>query len=598
MIDYQYIDDIKDDETLKNVVITDGTISITGTTYTVSGQTVVITNDLIESNFAIHQQLCTQEQLRFGSCESAECSMNIFDNIPTLKDKVLKVYIYVNRDASTMLQLGIFKVTQDKLTADRTKREVLMYDAMHDILNADVKSWYDTILPNADSSVTIKQFRDSFLNHFSITPEITTLVNDDIVIKRSIEADTLSGADIINYICEFNGCFGTITNEGKFRFLYLSQGIDSGLFPSDTLYPSDSLYPQDINHDVSNIQKSRYFSIAFEDYLCDSITQLVVRTDNESGSVTVGTEGNTYTISSNLLFYGLSGSVANTVATNILSKITNCYYKACNVECIGNPCIELGDPVRISTTYRGIVTYILEKRMTGIKTITDTYTARGRRNYEEDLTSVQSQIKQTNGRVSSLKVDADGIRMEVSNLETATSTAIEQLDEEINFKVSKGEIMDGLEEETRTSSIKINPSTIQVTSSGTFTVDSSNFKLTSSGYCEMGNCMIKGGTVALGTSGSTQLWIDLDRGFQMSDGSNFAYLQEGYLAITAYHAYGDRTLRFDSNGLTLSDNVVVTVSELNVPNGGVGASKTQRSIYWRKASSLGNDEYVLCGEHV
>lgn len=595
MIDYQYIDDIKADDTWKNVVITDGTISISGTMYTVSGQTVVITNDLIESGFAIHQRLCTQDQLRFGSCESAECSMNIFDNIPTLKDKVLKVYIYVNRDASTMLQLGVFKVTQDRLSADRTKRQILMYDAMHDILNADVKSWYDTILPNANSSVTVKQFRDSFLNYFSITPENTTLINDGIVIKRSIEADTLSGADVINYICEFNGCFGTITNEGKFRFLYLSQDIDRGLFPSDTLYPSDSLYPQDINHAISNVQKSRYFSITFEDYLCDSITRLVVRTDTENGSVTVGTEGNTYAISSNFLFYGLSSSVANTAATNILSKITNCYYKACNVECIGNPCIELGDPIRISTTYRGIVTYILEKNMTGIKLLTDTYTARGKQKYEEDVTSVQSQIKQTNGRVSSLKVDADGIRMDVSNLETATRSAIRQLDTEISFKVSQGAIMDGLATETASSGIKITPNAIAVNSSGTFTVDSENFKLDSDGHVT-----ISDGVIELLGGAAGDLYID-DQGFRSynyrgasitiasgemicGDGASNTTLYGGYLMVSG-----------GGPDFTEINGGDVDFVSANISNGGIDNNHTLRRVYWRKVADLSDDEYVICG---
>lgn len=598
MINYDYMDDMMSDSAHKNLIITDGAVAISGSSYSVSGQTVLITNDLInEESFELNQSLCSSNRLEYGSCEAAECSFTIFDNIPSIKGKTLKVYIYIDDDAATMLQLGIYKVAQDKLTADRTKREVVMYDAMYDIINSDVAAWYKTLLPSSSSSTTMQAFRASFLSHFGITAESKILANDAMTIKQTLNPDSLSGADVIRAICEINGCFGTITHEGKFRFFELSPGADDGLFPSDTLYPANDLYPQDVNPNTTSIAKSLYTSVQFEDYNSESITKLTIKTSETIG-VSVGTDGNEYVITSNFLVSDKNTSQLTSIANNALTKMINRYYKPAVVECVGNPCHELGDPIRINTVYRGVVTYILERSLKGIQNLTDTYTAQGEQYYEKDVNGIVSKFEQIEDKTLKIQADVNGIETEVNDLAEQTTSRLSILSDRIDLKVSQGQIMNGLASETAYSAIQINPNSIQVSSSGTFTVDSSNFKLTSSGFCEMGNCLIKGGTVSLGTVGSTQLWIDLDRGFQMSDGSNFAYLQEGYLAITAYHAYGDRTLRFDSSGLTLSDNAVVTVSEFNVPNGGVGASKTQRSIYWRKASSLGNDEYVLCGEHV
>lgn len=580
-----------------DLVITDGNVTVSGKNYSVNNQTVLITNDMIDSEkFELSQSLNSDFQLKFGSCESASIKFSLHENLPTIKDKTLKVYIIPDHDAGQMIQLGVFKVYSDTLSGDSIARQIVAYDSMCDILNADVTNWYNTFFAGSGAK-TISTMRASFLNHFGITAEATTLVNDSMAVTKTLSVDTLSGADVIRAICEINGCFGTITHEGKFRFFELSPGADDGLFPSDTLYPANDLYPQDVNPNTTSISKNYYFKPHFEDYNAESITKLVIF-NGSIGSVPIGSEGNTYTISDNFLLYDKTSSQLTSIGNNIISKITNRYYKPCSFKCIGNPCHELGDPVRINTVYRGVVTYILERKLTGVQALKDEYTARGTRYYEQNINSIASQFQRVSGTVAKLEVSTDRIDTEVSDLASQTSTRISQLSDRINLKVSQGEIMSGLARETAYSAIEIMPNKIAVSSSGTFTVDSSNFKLTSSGYCEMGNCMIKGGTISLGTSGSTQLWIDLDRGFQMSDGSNLAYLQEGYLSITAYHAYGDRILRFDNNGLTLSDNAVVTVSELNVPNGGVGASKTQRSIYWRKASSLGNDEYVLCGEHV
>lgn len=77
-------------------------------------------------------------------------------------------------------QFGRYKVDSDTPTADRTCRDVVAYDALYDILNADVAAWYNTVFPSHKEQqkdkdgktttvtvydpVTMKQFRDSFLS--------------------------------------------------------------------------------------------------------------------------------------------------------------------------------------------------------------------------------------------------------------------------------------------------------------------------------------------------------------------------------------------------------------------------------------------------
>lgn len=500
MINYNYEDDLLADGAVKQFLLTDGTVTVSGTSCTVTGQTVTITNaELDAEQFELGQSLCSSDQLRFGSCESGYIKFTMHENIATLKGKALKLYIMPNGDASKMVQIGVFKVDEDELASDRTKRTITAYDAMYDIINADVAAWYNAELPTSSSSKTLAQFRADFLSHFNITAETITLPNDSFTVKRTIDPESLSGSDMARWICELNGCFGMITNEGKFRYVVLSSGIDDGLFPSDTLYPADDLYPQDVNHDVTVLNKGRYKTVDFEDWNAESITQLTIRTDDSDVGTTVGTAGNGYVITGNILTYGCNTATLTTVATNALANMTNRYYRPCTVNAVGNPLHEVGDPIRIATQYRGIVTYILERTLKGIQALTDTYAAKGKKKCDKELNSMTAQFKQLSGKVTKIKVDTDGIESRVEDIEDGTASVIQQLDNEISLKVSKSNIVSDLND--KMSGITIQSDKILVSSSGTFTVDATNFKLNAQGQCTLGSVSFTGGEITM-TNGS------------------------------------------------------------------------------------------------
>lgn len=517
MINYNNPDLWYDDAVHKDLLITDGTVTVSGTTYTVTGATVTITNELIEAEaFELHQSLCSEPQLRFGASEAAAVSFVIHDNIPTIKGKKIKVYIIPDSDASEMLQIGVFKVAEDKLSADRTKRTITAYDALYDILNADLAGWYDSILPNSTSSVTLAQLRFALFAYLNIDVETTTLANDSMIIKRTIEPETLSGADVIRAICEINGVFGTITNEGKFKFVELTAGLDNGLFPSETLYPADDLYPQDVNQDVKVLGHGYYIDVSFEDYLSEAITQLTIRTDDEDAGVTVGTSGNRYIITGNFLVYGYNATDLTTVATNCFGKIRNRYYKPCTVNAVGNPLFEVGDGIRIRTTYRGIVTYILERKLSGIQALRDQYTAQGEQYFGEQLNSVSSQIKQLSGKTMKIQTDVDGVKVDVSDLDTRESSHYSQTSRDISLKVSKGDVVNELDYEM--SGIDITSNSIAVQSTGTFTVNSTNFQLDEDGKATLTNAELDSVTLTGGE-------IEMDEGSGLS-------LFHGGIAVT------------------------------------------------------------------
>lgn len=486
MIPYNYADDMIV-ATHRDLLITDGTVTVSGTGYSVSGDTVTITNEYLEQeSFELHQSLCSVDQLQFGSCESSSVSFTIHDNIPTLKGKTIKVYMIPDSDASKMLQIGVYKVEEDKLSADRTKRQITAYDALYDILNADVAAWYNSLLPTKNDTVTLAEMRFAFTAYFGLTQETISLPNDSMVVRRTIEPESLSGADVIRAICELEGCFGQISNEGKFRYVVLSPGLDDGLFPSDTLYPADDLYPQDVNHDVDVIPRAGYLDVQFEDYNVESITGLTIRTDDSDVGVTVGTTENLYIITANPLVYGKSGTELTTIATNVFGNMENRYYKPCTLEAIGNPLHEVGDGIRIRTTYRGIVTYILERKLVGIQALRDTYTANGDQKTNQQLNSTASKFKQLENKTAKIEADTDGVRIYVTDQldKTKVGSYAYLTEQEIGLRVERDDLVSDLNTKIG-SGITIGVNSIAIQSSGEFTVNATNFKLDADGNAEL-----------------------------------------------------------------------------------------------------------------
>lgn len=80
-----------------------------------------------------------------------------------MKDKMITVKTVIDNNTANPFQIGRYKVYSDTPTADRTKRDIVAYDSLYDVINADVAEWYNTLLPDKDSVTTMKAFRDSFL---------------------------------------------------------------------------------------------------------------------------------------------------------------------------------------------------------------------------------------------------------------------------------------------------------------------------------------------------------------------------------------------------------------------------------------------------
>lgn len=400
MVDYTLQDLFYRQNVDKQFIITtdDGTVTITNT-------------ELHQESFELTESLCSESELTFGACEAAAVKFTISNIFTSLKDKWITVKIILDGNSDNSFILGRYKVVSDKPTADRIKREIEAYDALYDVINTDVVDWYNSILPTTDTYITFKTFRDIFFAHFGITQKEITLVNDTMTVSRIVDTDELSGGQVLNAICEINGCLGHIGRSGQFEYVYLD------------------------NTSPITIDKNHYTSADYQDYIVSQIDKLQIRQDENDIGAIVGTGSNTYVIENNFLVYGKDAAQLKAIATNVFNRIKGITYRPAEISSAGNPCIEVGDAIKLSSKYAEINTYVLERTLKGIQALTDSYTAQGEQLRTTQINSSNKSITQLKGRVNRLIRDVDQNKAEISNVEAGLKNEITQTASELDVKI-------------------------------------------------------------------------------------------------------------------------------------------------------------------
>lgn len=390
----------------------------------ISGESLIIT-----------ETLCNQSQLRFGSCNSSFLELKIINNIMPLKGDCLTVICQLEKQERAF-QIGKYKVDSDKPTADRRYRDIIAYDAMYDILHAEVAAWYNSLT----FPLTLKAFRDSFLTYMGIGQVDADLPNDAMTVKDTIQPSELSGQTVIEAICEINGCFGHINREGKFQYVFL-QEIVQGVYPSNDLYPADNLYPAESSS--RQIDSSLYTSCSYEDYVCQRINKLQIRQEEGDIGAIAGTGDNCYIIEDNFLVYGMGAGDLSRVAENLLPVLTKASYRPFSAEAKGNPCIEVGDQVRLRTRYEIVESYVLQRTLKGIQALKDSYTAEGEETCTENVNSVNKSIIQLRGKTNILTRTVEETRLEIKDIEKGLSSQILQTAGQIQTEVLRATAAEG-----------------------------------------------------------------------------------------------------------------------------------------------------------
>lgn len=413
---------------------------------TEDGKVKITNTELHEDKFELTESLCSEDELQFGSCEASVVKITISNIFQSLKGKWITVKI-TPKGADAPYQIGRYKVYSDKPAADRKCRDVEAYDALYDVLNADMAAWYNSLT----FPMTLKAFRDAFFQHFGIEQEEISLVNDNMTVEKTIEitgssadgstiGEALSGKTVLSCICELNGCFGHMGRDGKFHYISLDQEMQ-GLYPRNDLYPADDLYPRDPHSTI--IGKSFYISAKYEDYLVKSIDKLQIMEKENDIGVIVGSGNNGYEIKGNFLVYGKGSTELREIANNVYGKIRGIVYRPFSADCKGNPCLEVGAAIRFNTKYEIVESYVLKRTLKGIQALRDAISADGEEYRTKKVNSVHEDILQLKGKSNVLERTIEETKSTITDVEKGLQSQITQNAESITMEVTRAKGAEG-----------------------------------------------------------------------------------------------------------------------------------------------------------
>lgn len=103
-----------------------------------------------------------------------------------------------------------------------------------------------TVIVKNYGTTTLKAMRESLLQHLGIPYEEQSLINDDMIISKSLQpsGDNCTGLMMLKWMCEIHGGFGRMNRNGRFEVTTLQS---SGLYPDEDRYPDVDLYPENGN---------------------------------------------------------------------------------------------------------------------------------------------------------------------------------------------------------------------------------------------------------------------------------------------------------------------------------------------------------------
>lgn len=333
----------------------------------------VITNvNLYSEEIEFSNPLCTEKMLRYGACESSYVKFKVRSDVGTLKNKKIEIILSFDDfiTQSKQLKIGEYYVDSDQLSDDRKSREIIAYDKIFTIINTDIAQWYSELT----FPISMKDFRDEFFDFFGIEQVEKTLCNDIMPITQTTLPDTLSGLDVLQSICGGNGALGVINNEGKFKYIILSEAVSKAY---ETHYKQGSL--------------------VYEDYTVKPCTGLKFLSvfNNKEIEVKVGTDDNMYIMEDNFLFYDKNEDDVLPFVENIFNVIKDTpAYRPLRADTYGDFCVEPGDIVSFRNVEGNVLsTIVLNKVTKGLQSLTDSFDVEGTEYFEYDLTDNNSQIR-------------------------------------------------------------------------------------------------------------------------------------------------------------------------------------------------------------
>lgn len=362
--------------------------------------------NIYAESMRLKESILEKNSIEFVGCIASMFSIQIYGISSDLKGKKIEASISADDTDDIYIFHGV--VDSAVKQSNKNYKKITAYDELYTKGNIDVSSWYNSLT----FPVSLKNLRDSLFEYIGITQEEKELPNDSILISKQYDPKSLQALSVIKAICQINGAFGIINRDGKFEYRIL--GKISNPYPSMYLFPSTNLFPANpvvavaaAERMASEIQAenfSFYKKVNYEEYEVKPVDKLTIRQNENDAGVTYGAGTNNYIIQGNMFTYGLDNSTLKSVAANIYQNVQGFSYHPFTSDNNGLPFLECGkDAVSYTMVdyenstngnieYNQQEFYILNRDLTGIQALRDSYGANGEEYQTEFVTDLQTQI--------------------------------------------------------------------------------------------------------------------------------------------------------------------------------------------------------------
>lgn len=361
---------------------------------------------IYQESMRLTEKLVDSDSIEFVGCISSKFKIQVNNLKEDIKGK--KITVKIHTDGTEDEPVPLFNGIVDSAVKQSNKRikEITAYDELYTKGNTEVAAWYKSLA----FPITLKALRDSLFGYIGLAQVETVLPNDSIEIKKQYNPSTLQALSVIKAICQINGAFGIINRDGDFEYRILGAiGEDDGLYPGAVFYPGNDAFPGVSSgsagrNDIEATGFSFYKSVSYEEFKVKPVDKLTIRQGEDGEGVSYGGGENSYIIQGNMFTYGLADSILLDMAGNIYSNVQGFSYYPFQSNNNGLPFLECGlDAVSYmmvdwensgsgDIVYEQQSFYILNRELSGIQALRDSYSAEGEEYQTEFVTDLQTQI--------------------------------------------------------------------------------------------------------------------------------------------------------------------------------------------------------------
>ena len=321
-----------------------------------------ITEGIVSGSPKLEQILNSEQDLNFGECNASQFSVEI-QGIEDITGARIQVYMLVE---GYQAEIPLFNgnVYSAKLQPDHNSREIVAYDDLYSHIDDDVKDFALQLFIDEDV-VTVYKFRSELFTYMGISQSSVSLMNDDIVITSMElgEDGSLTFGECIRSICQMNGCFGHISAEGVFQYVFLGP----------------ETYDYSANYQAS--------SSSYEEHDTDPIDRIIIY--NSAGGIAsvYGSGENAWKLAGNVLLQGVLTSALDIAAQRLYQYVHSLVYRPAEIEALLSLPIPLASEIILNThTGDQISFYVLQQEYSGSQLINQVMKATGSKRRSVTLT--------------------------------------------------------------------------------------------------------------------------------------------------------------------------------------------------------------------